>query len=110
VLHVGKYYPPVPGGMERVLQLLCEHERAAVDSRVLVASTGRKTTADVQNGVPVTFEVSETILEVTLSQPVLPHSSAVFVFDAEGRARLLIQPELGAADIAADLARLVGGA
>ena len=38
------------------------------------------------------------------------HSSAVFVFDAEGRARLLIQPELGAADIAADLARLVGGA
>jgi len=38
------------------------------------------------------------------------HSSAVFVFDAEGRARLLIQPELGAGEIAADLERLVGGA
>ena len=41
ILHVGKYYPPVPGGMERVLQLLCEGERREVDSRVLVASTGR---------------------------------------------------------------------
>jgi protein SCO1/2 len=38
------------------------------------------------------------------------HSSAVFAFDAEGRARLLIQPELSAGDIAADLARLVAGA
>lgn len=38
------------------------------------------------------------------------HSSAVFVFDAEGRARLLIQPELGAGEIAADLERLVSGA
>lgn len=54
VLHVGKYYPPVPGGMERVLQLLCEHERRLVDSRVLVANTGGGTTRDVLNGVPVT--------------------------------------------------------
>jgi protein SCO1/2 len=38
------------------------------------------------------------------------HSSAVFAFDAEGKARLLIQPELSADDIAADLARLVAGA
>ena len=43
VLHVGKYYPPVPGGMERVLQLLCESERQLVDSRVLVASTNART-------------------------------------------------------------------
>jgi len=35
------------------------------------------------------------------------HSSAVFAFDAEGRARLVIAPELGAPEIAADLARLV---
>ena len=54
VLHVGKYYPPVPGGMERVLQLLCERERRHVDSRVLVASTDRTTRREVQNGVPVT--------------------------------------------------------
>jgi glycosyltransferase involved in cell wall biosynthesis len=54
VLHVGKYYPPVPGGMERVLQLLCEGERTQVDSRVLVAGTGRTTIREVRNGVPVT--------------------------------------------------------
>jgi len=35
------------------------------------------------------------------------HSSAVFAFDAEGRARLVIASELGAQEIAADLKRLV---
>jgi glycosyltransferase involved in cell wall biosynthesis len=54
VLHVGKYYPPVPGGMERVLQLLCERERLHVDSRVLVAGLERVTRREVRNGVPVT--------------------------------------------------------
>ena len=54
ILHVGKYYPPVPGGMERVLQLLCEGERRHVDSRVLVAGTDRTTRREVRNGVPVT--------------------------------------------------------
>jgi len=37
------------------------------------------------------------------------HSSAVFVFDGDGRARLVIAPELGADEIAADLSRLVAG-
>lgn len=54
VLHVGKYYPPVPGGMERVLQLLCETERPTVDSRVLVANLGRETVREEVAGVPVT--------------------------------------------------------
>ena len=54
VLHVGKYYPPVPGGMERVLQLLCEHERASVDSEVLAVNTALRTVNDAWNGVPVT--------------------------------------------------------
>jgi rhamnosyl/mannosyltransferase len=55
VLHVGKYYPPVPGGMERVLQLLCEGERRLdVDSRVLVTATGHRTLRETLNGVPVT--------------------------------------------------------
>lgn len=54
VLHVGKYYPPVPGGMERVLQLLCEGERRQIDSRVLVAGTERVTSHEIRNGVPVT--------------------------------------------------------
>ena len=54
VLHVGKFYPPVPGGMERVLQLLCEHERPGVDSRVLVPNLERVTVREDLAGVPVT--------------------------------------------------------
>ena len=54
VLHVGKYYPPVPGGMERVLQLLCESERRLVDVQALVANTGARTVREVCRGVPVT--------------------------------------------------------
>lgn len=54
VLHVGKFYPPVSGGMERVLQLLCDREKALVRSRVLVAHTGRRTAHDTVDGVAVT--------------------------------------------------------
>jgi glycosyltransferase involved in cell wall biosynthesis len=55
VLHVGKFYPPVSGGMERMLQLLCEGERAIADSQVLVAHTASARTAhESLNGVPIT--------------------------------------------------------
>lgn len=55
VVHVGKFYPPVSGGMERMLQMLCEGERAAgVDTRVLVANTTGHTVHETVNGVPVT--------------------------------------------------------
>jgi glycosyltransferase involved in cell wall biosynthesis len=54
VLHVGKFYPPAPGGMERVVQLLCEGERPAVESRVLVANTGRGTVRERWQGIEVT--------------------------------------------------------
>lgn len=53
VLHVGKWYPPAPGGMEKIVQLLCEGERASVDSRVLVANTAAATVHEVWRGVPV---------------------------------------------------------
>ena len=43
VLHVGKFYPPARGGMEKVLQVLAESERAEVDNHVLVANEGRGT-------------------------------------------------------------------
>ena len=53
--HLGKFYPPVPGGMERVLQTLCEGERSlGIDSRALVAGTGGPTVDEMVNGVPVT--------------------------------------------------------
>ena len=43
VLHVGKFYPPVSGGMERVLESLCLVSAGLVESSVLVTNTGRTT-------------------------------------------------------------------
>ena len=54
VLHVGKFYPPARGGMERVVQTLCEAERAHIDSRVLVANETPATVHETVEGVPVT--------------------------------------------------------
>jgi rhamnosyl/mannosyltransferase len=55
VTHLGKFYPPVPGGMERVLQALCEGERAlGTDSRALVVGRSRETVTEEVNRVPVT--------------------------------------------------------
>ena len=54
VTHLGKFYPPVPGGMERVLQSLCEGERAlGLDSRALVVGTSTRTTDERVGDVPV---------------------------------------------------------
>lgn len=54
VLHVGKYYPPVPGGMERVVQTLCTVAADRLDSRVLAFSRGTRTVEEVVEGVAVT--------------------------------------------------------
>lgn len=54
VLHVGKFYPPAPGGMEKVVQMLCEGERRAIDSTVMAAHTQAVTVRETFNGVPVT--------------------------------------------------------
>lgn len=54
VLHVGKFYPPSRGGMEKVLQVVAEAERDAVENHVLVANEGPDTIEERVNGVPVT--------------------------------------------------------
>jgi glycosyltransferase involved in cell wall biosynthesis len=54
VLHVGKYYPPVPGGMERVVQALCTVAPDRLESRVLAFSRDRSTMEEVVDGVAVT--------------------------------------------------------
>lgn len=54
VLHVGKFYPPARGGMEKVLQVLAEAESGTVDNHVLVANEGNATVQETVNGVPVT--------------------------------------------------------
>ena len=40
---MGKFYPPVSGGMERVLESLCLVSAGLVESAVLVSNTGRNT-------------------------------------------------------------------
>jgi glycosyltransferase involved in cell wall biosynthesis len=62
VLHVGKFYPPAPGGMERVVQLLCEGEQATTDSRVLVANTAPTTIRERWRSVDVTRIASVTAI------------------------------------------------
>jgi rhamnosyl/mannosyltransferase len=54
VLHVGKFYPPVPGGIERVVQALCTTTKARLDNRVLAFNTGSNTVDEVVDGVAVT--------------------------------------------------------
>jgi rhamnosyl/mannosyltransferase len=54
VLHVGKFYPPVPGGIERIVQSLCHATRERLDSRVLAFNTAPKTVSELVEGIPVT--------------------------------------------------------
>ena len=54
VLHVGKFYPPVSGGMERVVETLCRASAGLVESRVLVMNTGPTTVEEDVGGVHVT--------------------------------------------------------
>jgi glycosyltransferase involved in cell wall biosynthesis len=54
VLHVAKFYPPVPGGMERVVQSLCASTRGRLDSRVLAFGTGRRSVEEIVDGIPIT--------------------------------------------------------
>ena len=54
VLHVGKFYPPHHGGMERVVETLCHVSRGLVESRVLVANGTGDTVEEEVGGIPVT--------------------------------------------------------
>ena len=54
VLHVGKFYPPHAGGMERVVETLCQATRGFVENHVLVANASRETVQEVRDDVHVT--------------------------------------------------------
>lgn len=73
VLHVGKFYPPSSGGIEKVVQVLCEAERAVVDSHVLVANDRPATVREVVNGVPVTRVASWTKVGAVALCPTFPY-------------------------------------
>ena len=51
VLHVGKFYPPYPGGMESHLQTLCEELRKSIEVEVLVASDRWRSERSTLGGV-----------------------------------------------------------
>lgn len=53
VLHAGKFYAPVHGGIETVLAALCEDTAARWDVRVVVANEGRQTVRERRQGVDV---------------------------------------------------------
>jgi glycosyltransferase involved in cell wall biosynthesis len=54
VLHIYKdYYPPVVGGVEKTINLLCEGMKNDYEVRVLIANTSFKTIEEEVNGVPV---------------------------------------------------------
>ena len=54
VLHIGKFYPPVRGGMEQVLASLCRATAGRIDNEVLAFNTSSKTVREVVDGIPVT--------------------------------------------------------
>jgi rhamnosyl/mannosyltransferase len=54
VLHIGKFYPPVPGGMERIVETVCGVSEGLVESRVLVMNTSGETVEEAHGGVHVT--------------------------------------------------------
>ena len=54
VTHIGKFYPPVPGGMERVVQSLCAVTKGRLDNHVLAFNTTSRTIEEVVDGVAVT--------------------------------------------------------
>ena len=54
VLHVGKYYPPHPGGMESHLEALCGELKRSIDLEIVVAtSNGSGPSVELVNGVKV---------------------------------------------------------
>jgi rhamnosyl/mannosyltransferase len=53
VLHLGKFYPPHMGGIETHLQQLARELKADLDLQVIVANDGRRTVAEIVDGVPV---------------------------------------------------------
>ena len=54
VLHIGKFYPPHPGGMETHLQSMCNALKPWFDCEVIVANENHRSQVDIIDGIPVT--------------------------------------------------------
>lgn len=69
VLHVGKFYPPYPGGIESHLQTLCEELSKSIEVEVLVASDRWRSERSTQSGVEVVRLATALMLHGT---PIVP--------------------------------------
>ena len=72
ILHLGKYYPPVRGGIETVVETLCRGERSSAEPRALVLNTAPRTVHDVVDGVAVTRVASLMQIGAVSLAPTLP--------------------------------------
>lgn len=55
VLHVYKdYYPPIPGGIETHINLLCKYLKSEFEIEVLVANRSSKTEMEIIDGIKIT--------------------------------------------------------
>jgi glycosyltransferase involved in cell wall biosynthesis len=69
ILHVGKFYPPRPGGIETHLQILCEELNKSVEVEVLVASDRWRSERSTQGGVQISRLATPLMLHGT---PIVP--------------------------------------
>ena len=72
VLHLGKFYSPVRGGMETALRTLCGGHNETIQPRTLVMNRARKTTHKVVKNVKVTRAASWVTVDAVAITPTLP--------------------------------------
>jgi rhamnosyl/mannosyltransferase len=72
ILHLGKYYPPVRGGIETVVETLCGGATTWAESQVLVLNKDRSTVAEKRGGVAVRRVGSVATIGAVSLAPTLP--------------------------------------
>jgi glycosyltransferase involved in cell wall biosynthesis len=72
VLHLGKFYFPYRGGVERSVKDICDTISGEVDVKVLVANTTYKNQTDIVNGIEVRRVASWGLVARTSFIPTLP--------------------------------------
>ncbi len=72
ILHLGKYYPPEPGGMEVVVKSFAEATAARLDNYCLVASKAGPTRVERSGGATVHFLKERGTILLTPVLPSLP--------------------------------------
>jgi rhamnosyl/mannosyltransferase len=87
ILHLGKYYPPVSGGMETALETLCRVEQRSTGTRALVVTKSRRTVHELVEGVSVTRVGSVMTIGAVSVAPMLP------VWLARAKADLIVLHE-----------------